>query len=271
MISFPNAKINLGLYVTSKRDDGFHNIESIFIPVALSDVLEIVPSPDKEITFGIAGLPIGEIAGGNICEKAYQLLNADFNLPGVDTFLIKSIPSGAGLGGGSADGAFMLKMLNELFVLNISTTNLKNYAARLGSDCPFFIDNTPCMVTGRGEKIDAIELNLAGKFIVIVHPRVHVNTAEAYKHMNAREAAFDLRTISSLDIATWKDQITNQFEERVISMHPVIGEIKAALYKNGAVYASMSGSGSAVFGIFNSTPDISGQFHDFFCWSGMML
>ncbi len=269
MIAFPNCKINLGLYVTEKRADGFHHIESIFLPVALTDVLEVIVSQNESVEFSISGIEIKGNKEDNICIKAYQLLRQDFQLTGIKMALLKNIPTGAGLGGGSSDGAFMLKLLSDIFHLQLNQEQLKNYAAKLGSDCPFFIENIPAFVSGRGEVMEEIKLDISKKTIVIVQPKIHISTPKAYQLVTPKKAAYDLRDIQSLAIHEWKNYIGNDFENPIGSLHPEILEIKNKLYAAGAVYASMSGSGSAVYGIFeNEIEPIKALFADCFYWQG---
>jgi len=255
LISFPNAKINIGLYVTTKRADGYHNIESVFYPVPCVDALEFVPSTNT--SFATTGIPVPGNEEHNLCLKAYRLLRRDFSRIGeLQIHLHKMIPMGAGLGGGSADGAFMVNMLNEFYKLNLSVDERKNYSSQLGSDCPFFIENRPAFVTGRGEVVEKISLNLSGWWIVLVFPGIHVATQLAFSKIKPAAAVFDLRNIESLPVEGWKRTIENQFEKSVFQEFPIIEEIKASLYLFGATYASMSGSGSSVYGLFRAKPNI---------------
>jgi len=255
MIIFPNAKVNLGLNIISKRADGFHNIESVFFPVKVEDALEFVVSDKFEINF--SGLKIEGDANDNLIFKAYQLLKKDFDLPNLKIHLHKHIPTGAGLGGGSADAAFFLKSLNNYFNLKISEEKLLYYAAQLGSDCAFFILNKPCFANEKGENLIPIELNLGNKKMLIVHPAIHVNTAWAYSKIKPLQPIKSVKEIIQQPISTWKNELKNDFEIPVFEEFPVIEKIKNQLYENGASYASMSGSGSAVFGIFeNEIPEI---------------
>jgi 4-diphosphocytidyl-2-C-methyl-D-erythritol kinase len=253
LISFPNSKINIGLYVTSKRADGYHNIESVFYPVPCVDALEFVPS--SKTSFATTGIPVPGNEEHNLCLKAYQLLRTDFSEIGdIQIHLHKMIPMGAGLGGGSADGAFMLNMLSEFYHLNLSVIELKNYSAQLGSDCPFFIENKPAFVSGRGEVIENISLNLSGWWVVLVFPGIHVSTQLAFSKIRPAAAGIDLSQIELLPVEEWKGRIENQFERSVFQEFPIIDEIKTSLYQFGATYASMSGSGSSVFGLFKAKP-----------------
>jgi 4-diphosphocytidyl-2-C-methyl-D-erythritol kinase len=250
MIQFPNAKINLGLQITGKRADGYHNLATIFYPLPLTDILEITATDTPQFT--ATGLPVPGASDDNLCLKAYHLLKTDFSLPPVRIHLHKNIPMGAGLGGGSSDGAFTLRLLNDTFQLGLSNEQLIGYALQLGSDCPFFIYNQSCFATGRGEALEPITLNLDAYRFAVVHPGLHVSTAWAFAQINAhalpgRDA---LKEIIQLPVSEWKNKLVNDFEKPVMQAHPVIAAIKNTLYEAGALYASMSGSGSAVFGIF---------------------
>jgi len=250
MVVFPNAKINIGLNIVEKRSDGFHNIQSCFYPVPWYDVLEVVES-DK-FGFTTSGF---EIPGNsNICIKAYELLKEDFSIPNLNIHLHKNIPIGAGLGGGSADGAFMLKLLNNKFSLSIGRKQLLSYASSLGSDCPFFIDNTPTFVEGTGNIFTPINLNLQEYYITIIFPQVHINTKQAFSGIKPAMPATALqKQLESSNPALWKNMVSNDFEVNAPSSSL---QLKDMLYENGALYASMSGSGSAVYGIFRERPDI---------------
>jgi len=256
MISFPNAKINLGLYITEKRTDGFHNLETVFFPVGWSDVLEIVYS--DELCFTTSGIVISGSPESNLVMKAYNLLRKDFELPAIKIHLHKQIPFGAGLGGGSADGAFMLRMLNNTFNLDISQEKLCKYAAVLGSDCPFFILNKPVFATGRGEIMKEINLNVKGLYLLLVKPPFEVATARAFQNVVPYKPAVSVSELINLPVQEWKHTIVNQFELSVFPQYPEILGIKNQLYDLGAVYASMSGSGSCVFGLFNKLPESLG-------------
>ncbi len=267
MITFPNAKINLGLNIVERRHDGFHNIETIFYPVkSLCDILEIVPSPKQEsaISFNQTGLTLNEPDENNLCVKAYHLLNSYIDLPKVAVHLHKQIPFGAGLGGGSADGAFTLSMLNELSANPLSKDKLLEVALKLGSDCPFFIHNQPCFATGRGEMISPIDLDLSGLYILLVNPGLHVNTGKAYSLSKPKLPETSLNMLIKNDQKEWASSIKNDFEEVVFSIYPEISNIKENLYKMGAIYASMSGSGSTVFGLFTVEPVFESQFIKYF-------
>ncbi|HEU5168807.1 MAG TPA: 4-(cytidine 5'-diphospho)-2-C-methyl-D-erythritol kinase [Chitinophagaceae bacterium] len=250
MVSFPNCKINLGLNIVNKRGDGYHDIETVFFPVHLKDALEVIEKETFE--FSTSGSAIEGEAEKNLCIKAYQLLKRDFpHLPPVQMHLHKAIPVGAGLGGGSADGAFILKSLNKKFELNLSEEDMINYSLELGSDCPFFILNKPCYATGRGEILEQIDLDLLTYKIIIVHPGVHISTAWAFANINRSRPVKSIKEIIMQPVETWKEELKNDFEIPVFTQRPEIKKIKGELYSAGAVYASMSGSGSAVYGIFD--------------------
>lgn len=252
MIVFPNAKINIGLNVVSKRTDGYHNLETIFYPLKLADALEIADSDETGLSF--SGIPIDGSSEDNLILKAYRLLKKDYHLPPVKFHLHKIIPFGAGLGGGSSDAAFTLKMLNEYFNLALSTEILENYASQIGADCPFFIQNKPVFATGIGNRFQSLEFDLSAYEIVVLKPGIAVNTADAYRNITPRIPEKSLTELIKLPIETWKATIKNDFEKNVFSKYPEIAQLKEVLYELGAVYASMSGSGSAVFGIFNQIP-----------------
>ena len=252
MLAFPNAKINIGLNITSKRPDGYHNIESCFYPTPWNDALEIIPS--SELKFTTSGLSIPGSEDSNLCLKAYHLLKEDFDIPAVHIHLHKVIPMGAGLGGGSADGAFTLKLLNDLFELGISSKQLEVYASKLGADCPFFIDNKPKIVRGTGDVFSDCPIDLTGKTILIKNPGIHIGTKEAYANVIPKEPLIRIEDILIKNISDWKDQVNNDFEESVFPSHPEIENLKNDLYNLGASYASMTGSGSTVYGIFENPP-----------------
>lgn len=262
MVVFPNCKINIGLRVGQKRADDFHNLETIFIPIPLNDVLEILPvpyQPEKQITYSQSGNNIEGAEADNICIKAYHLLKTDFpQLPSIQMHLHKAIPTGAGLGGGSADGAFTLCLINDLFKLNLSTDQLISYALLLGSDCPFFILNKPCFATGRGELLTPVTINLTGYTIVIINPGIHINTGWAFSQLNQYRDALPLQTMPNMQdaiqqpVTNWKHHLANDFELPAFDQYPELKTIKETLYSNGADYAAMSGSGSTMYGIFST-------------------
>ncbi len=271
MVTFPNAKLNIGLNITEKRADGFHNLETIFYPVPLSDILEFVENENsKSVNFVNSGIQIDGNPETNLCVKAYHLIKQDFDIPFIDIQLHKTIPFGAGLGGGSADAAFMLKALNEHFKLNLTVEALKNYASKLGSDCAFFIDNKPAFGSGKGDILEPIPLNLKGLYIAIVQPSVISNTKEAYSGIKPQKPLYSLKTLIERPIGEWKDLIKNDFETSIFSKYPQIELIKNKLYDQGAIYASMSGSGSSVFGFFHENPNLSKLFDNCFYWEGKL-
>lgn len=257
MIVFPNCKINIGLFVTSKRSDGFHNIESVFMPVDWNDILEINYAAGPQGNFVQSGHVIDADVEQNIVMKAVRLMQREFAIGEVDVHLVKKLPMGAGLGGGSADGAFAISAINQIFNLQLSNAQMADLAAQLGSDCPFFIYNSPCFVSGRGELIEPIQLDLSNYHIGLIHPGIHVSTPLAYSKIKPAEASFDLRQLKDTSISDWEELVENDFETPVFTMFPLIGDIKSAMYESGALYASMSGSGSAVYGIFENEPDLN--------------
>ncbi|WP_439557918.1 4-(cytidine 5'-diphospho)-2-C-methyl-D-erythritol kinase [Dyadobacter sp.] len=268
MLVFPNAKINIGLNIVEKRADGFHNIESCFYPVGWKDALEITRAESFSVEFDGISIPGNEAE--NICVKAYQQLAADFDLPPVKIHLLKAIPIGAGLGGGSADAAFTIKALNEFFNLKISFEKQLSYARRLGSDCAFFVLNKPAYCFGKGDEFEQFDMNLKGKWIVLVNPGIHISTVEAYSGIKPQKSGADLRTLLSRPIETWKDVVKNDFEATLFPKYTLLKEIKEELYIHGAQYASMSGSGSTIFGIFEQETDLAEQFSQFKVWQGIM-
>ena len=254
MILFPNCKINLGLHIVRKRTDGFHDLETVFYPIKICDALEIIEVKESEETFlTTSGFDIDGNAEENICLKAYHLLKKDFNVPSIKIHLHKVIPIGAGLGGGSADGAFTLLLLNKKFNLNISEEKLMEYALRLGSDCPFFIKNKICYATQRGEILEEINHDLSNYKIVLINPGIKINTGWAFSQIHPKENGTSLLEIIQQPIDCWKNNLVNDFERPIFEQHIAIKEIKEQLYKAGAVYASMSGTGSSVYGLFEKT------------------
>ena len=250
MLFFPNAKINLGLKILRRREDGYHDLETAFYPLPLKDVLEIVRTAGNT-GFTAYGNPIPGDPATNLCLKAWNLLLCDFPaLPPIHIHLYKNIPIGAGLGGGSSDGAWTLIALNRQFQLGLSEQELLDYALRLGSDCPFFIHNKPCLGTGRGQIFQPLSLDLSGYSIVLVHPHIHVSTAQAFSLCTPGENKTPLQTVLSRPVEDWRQHLTNDFEEPIFRLHPALRNIKQRLYDIGAVYASMTGSGSAIFGLF---------------------
>jgi 4-diphosphocytidyl-2-C-methyl-D-erythritol kinase len=268
MISFPNAKINIGLNVLEKRKDGYHNIESIFYPVAWFDAIEAIE------TEGIGKLKLTNLGNhiegsidNNLCTKVYNLLKDKHNLPSLNLWLLKCIPMGAGLGGGSADAAFFINLLNELLKLNLSLEELKSYASQIGSDCAFFIHNKPALISGKGDMITPIELDLSKYFISIIYPQIHIETKNAYTLITPHKNLFSLTQAVISPIHTWKEKIVNDFEEPIFRKHPQLAELKKCLYDEGAVYASMTGSGSALYGIFEKNPHLRRVFPSYKVWT----
>lgn len=257
MIVFPHCKINLGLHILSKREDHYHDLETVFLPLALHDMLEVIETGHGPFKINMGGIPVHMDAQENLCQKAYALLKKDFpQLPSIEMFLYKSIPAGAGLGGGSADAAFMLQLLNKKFNLQISHDKLAAYALSLGSDCPFFLMQQPCIATARGEKMQTIHLDLSAYYFVIIFPGIHVSTAWAFSQIIPKPNRVSLKHIMQQPVSTWKEQLVNDFEEPVFKTFLQLRGIKESLYDSGATYAAMSGSGSSVFGIFERAPSL---------------
>ncbi len=262
MIAFPNAKINIGLHILEKRADGFHNLSTCFYPVGLSDVLEILPAQKQAFQLSGCAADLGE----NLCEKAFQLLRKDFDLPPVGIYLQKNIPVGAGLGGGSSDAAFTIRMLNEMFGLGLSVGQQQDYSARLGSDCAFFIRNVPVYGLERGDTFEEASLSLKGKKLLLVNPGLHISTREAYAGVTPARPAVPLPGLLQMPVEQWKDRVRNDFEESLFPQYPLLAELKERLYRMGALYASMSGSGSTMYGIFDPETPVHTNFGDFFVW-----
>ena len=252
MLVFPNAKLNLGLYVTRRRSDGFHTLESVFVPLPWTDAFEMLPAPAGQPTsLTLTGRPIPGDPAANLCVRAYELLQADFpRLPPVQLYLHKIVPIGAGLGGGSADAAFALRAASDLFGLSLPAETLESYARRLGSDCAFFIQNQPVLAVERGDVFEKIELSLAGTGCVVVYPNLHISTAEAYARISPHLPLHPLRAALAQPMSTWRNTVSNDFETALTPRHPVLAGIKQRLYDAGATYVSLSGSGSAVYGLW---------------------
>jgi 4-diphosphocytidyl-2-C-methyl-D-erythritol kinase len=271
MLVFPNAKINIGLRITEKRPDGFHNLQSCFYPIGWTDALEIIPAgADPETTFSSSGLVIPGGAATNLCVRAYNLLKADFSLPPVRTHLHKVVPIGAGLGGGSADAAFTLTLLNERFALGLTVVQLEDYARMLGSDCAFFVRNHPVYCLEKGDVFEPISLDLRGYYIVLIYPNLAISTADAYAGVRPRRPEVPLRDQLQAPIHTWRDAVHNDFEDSLFTNYPILAQLKQQLYDLGAVYASMSGSGSTVYGIFNAPVVVPNQFESYSVWQGKL-
>lgn len=268
MLIFPNCKINLGLSVTDKRADGFHNIETVLFPVNLSDILEIIKSPDGHFSFTQSGLKISGSLQNNLVVKAFQLLKNKYQLPEVHIHLHKLIPMGAGLGGGSADAAFAIKLLNDVFEINLSEDKMEDITRQLGSDCAFFIRNQSTLAIEKGDIFEQISLDLSGFYLSIIKPNIHIGTPEAYSWIKPTIKANSLKDIINLPINKWKDDLHNDFEDKIFKRYPEIESVKSKLYNLGAIYASMTGSGAAVFGLFENEIDLSQEFSDCFTWQG---
>lgn len=263
MVAFPNCKINIGLNITDKRNDGYHDLETVFYPIPLKDAVEIIESENiqPDVQFSLSGIPVKGDVEKNLCVKAYHLLKKDFpDIHPVQIHLHKAVPMGAGLGGGSADGAFTLKLLNKKFALNLSEQELIDYSLQLGSDCPFFIINKPSFARGRGEMLEEINRDLSDYKVMLIHPGIHVNTAWAFENISPDKPTRSVKEIIKQPIETWKNELVNDFEKSVFIEYPEIKKIKDKLYNAGAVYASMSGSGSAVYGIFANQQQIEVSF-----------
>ena len=271
MILFPNAKINIGLNIVKKRKDGFHDIETVFYPIGLSDILEVIEntSSSKNI-FRSSGIKIPGNANENLCLKAHQLIKQDYDIPAVKIHLHKTIPIGAGLGGGSSDAAFCIKIIDGLFHLNLSWGEKHHYARQIGSDCSFFVTNKPAFAEGKGDHLESANLNLTGYYFILVNPDIHISTASAYAGASAKKPKNSLEElIATLPVSKWKNNIENDFENSIFVKYPSIKKIKQQLYDLGATYASMSGSGSSVYGIFYSPPEekkLRKHFKDWFIW-----
>jgi 4-diphosphocytidyl-2-C-methyl-D-erythritol kinase len=255
MILFPNAKINIGLNITERRPDGYHNLETIFYPIKINDALEVIEA--DQLSFDSSGLDIPGTMEENLCVKGYHLLKKDFDIPPVAIHLHKHIPIGAGLGGGSADAAFFIKLMNQKFELGLSIEKQQDYARTLGADCAFFIDNKPVFAFDRGDEFEPIKLDLSAYHIVLVMPPVQVSTSEAFRGIKPTPVKDSLYDLIYEPVREWKKYIKNDFEANIFKNHIEIRWVKAALYEYGALYAAMSGSGASVFGIFESKPDLS--------------
>ncbi len=258
MILFPKAKINLGLSITGRRSDGYHNIETIFYPVNICDALEFVEVKNNETTdlLTVTGIETGSLTDENLVMKALKLLRSKHSFSPLKVHLHKAIPIGAGLGGGSSDASFMLKSVNRHFGLDITNDELRAMALSLGSDCPFFLDCEPSFATGRGEILKPLNLDLGRYFLVLLNPGIGINTKEAYQNCSPEPSLHNLTDIEKVDINEWKSFLFNDFEDYVFRKHPLIGQLKEGLYLAGALFSSMSGSGSSVFGIFSEKPSI---------------
>jgi 4-diphosphocytidyl-2-C-methyl-D-erythritol kinase len=266
MVVYPNCKINLGLNVISRRSDGFHDIESIFYPVPWFDILEIAPSVKNNFVF--KGTTINCSKEENLCFKAYQIIKSQYNIPDINLYLYKRIPFGAGLGGGSSDGSYTLRALNELFSLNIDEKNLGEMASFLGSDCAFFTQDKACYISGTGTTFSPFSFSLKGYFLVIIKPDIIIPTKDAYKMITPKKPVMPLTEIIKLPVSNWKELLINDFEKPIFSLYPKIKTIKNSLCEKGAIFASMSGSGSAVYGLFENDINIAGVYSNCTIWKG---
>ena len=268
MICFPNAKINLGLNVLSKRTDGFHNIESLIYPIPMRDTLEFLPADSFQLN--VSGFHIDNSVKNNLVYKAWKLLYKNYNLPPLHIHLHKGIPIASGLGGGSSDAAFFIHETNTVFKLGLNETEMKNLAGQLGSDCSFFIENKASVVSGKGEILQQANISLSGKYLAVVKPPIHVSTHEAYNLIKPKKPQTSLSEIIYKPIEEWKNLLINDFENLVFRHYPEIGDLKKKMYKSGAVYASMTGSGSAVFGIFENKPILTDINPNDYLWTGKL-
>ncbi len=274
MLLLPNCKINIGLNIVSKRPDGYHNLETVFFPIPLRDNLEFKEIENEDVPYRLVsgGVPIEGKPEDNLIVKVYLDMKAEFNLPALELSLYKNIPMGAGLGGGSSDAAAMMKGLNEAYNLQLSAEDMEKRLTKFGADCPFFVRNKPAYATGIGDELTNCNVSLKDKFIVLVKPDVFVSTKEAYAHVTPKLPAIPLAEAIKLPIETWKEQIVNDFEQSVFPFHPELPAIKQTLYDMGAVYASMSGSGSTMYGIFNRpTPEANEVFDKCFVYTKKLI
>jgi 4-diphosphocytidyl-2-C-methyl-D-erythritol kinase len=275
LLTFPNAKLNLGLYITARRPDGYHDLETVFVPLPWADVLEVLPAPKGQAaaSLTLTGRPIPGEAATNLCLKAYELLKVDFPaLPPAQLHLHKIVPIGAGLGGGSADAAFALRAIGEVFGLQLTTAQLEGYARRLGADCAFFIENTPRLAREKGDVFENIALSLAGTACVVVYPGLHISTPQAFAGIVPQVPKMPLRKALAQPMSTWRDTVRNDFEGSLAPAYPVLADIKQQLYAAGATYASLSGSGSAVYGLFEGVREapVLPWPTDYLVWRGQL-
>jgi len=275
MITFPNSKINIGLNIIEKRPDGFHNIESVFYPIPLTDCLEIIDNNNWQegqspISFQSSGLTIPGSDNENLCVRAYNLIGQDYQLPPIIVHLHKVIPIGAGLGGGSSDAAFFIKLLNKKFEIGLAFGEMHHYARQLGSDCSFFINNKPAFATGRGELLENYDLDLSGKYLVLINPGIHISTRDAYEGSMPSKPESSLEDLLAQPIEKWKLTVFNDFEKTIFKKFPEIENIKQKLYEAGANFSLMTGSGSSVFGLFDFEPDLKNSFDSCFYWQSKL-
>jgi 4-diphosphocytidyl-2-C-methyl-D-erythritol kinase len=270
MIYFSPAKINLGLQILARREDGFHNLRSVMVPIGLCDILEINQQSgnDAPLLFSRSGLRLEDDPERNLCVRAWKLMAAERDLPGVAIHLHKQIPVGAGLGGGSSNASAVLKALNSLPGTPVPEKRMEDLAARLGSDCPFFLHDVPMLMEGRGEILSRVEFSLKGHYLVVLFPCIHISTAEAYAAVTPSVPPVHLKELIALPVSQWKNSVVNDFEKSAFALHPLLQELKEALYRAGALYASMSGSGSSLYGIFGTPPELPGDLRDLVIWNG---
>lgn len=270
MILFSPAKVNIGLHITEKRPDGFHNLQSVVVPIGLCDILEfrLTDSNDPGLQFSQSGIPVDGGAGNNLCEKAHEMINTICPLPPVEIHLHKQIPVGAGLGGGSSNATTSLEGLNTLASGTLSREQLHAMAASLGSDCPFFLHRKPMMMEGRGELLSPVSVSLSSMFMVVLFPEIHISTKEAYASIHPRAPERHLRELISSPVEKWRDLIVNDFEKGIFRQYPQLEQMKQALYQSGALYASLSGSGSSLFGIYRDQPRLPASLAPYVIWKG---
>ena len=270
MIVFPKAKINLGLRIIGKRPDGYHDIETLFYPIGLSDALEFVVNDGPEDELTVSGIATRGNPEDNLVLKTIYKLRENYSFPKLKTHLHKAIPMGAGLGGGSSDAVCLLKVLNRFFNLSIETEVLKTIALELGSDCPFFIDGTPAFGTGRGEILIPCKPVLKGMYLLLLNPGIAISTKEAFMNCNPENPSTSIFQLTDRPVAEWKRLIINDFEDYAFKEHPLISELKSALYDCGAIFSSMSGSGSSVYGLYTDKPEVPDKLKEFVIWQGIL-
>ena len=272
MVVFPGAKINLGLHITRKRPDGYHEIETIFYPVSLCDVLEMVPGTEgsRGDRLSVSGLNLEVTAGSNLVMRAVKKMRSIYSIPYLRLHLHKVIPVGAGLGGGSSDAACAIKAVDRLFSLSLDPDTMRTIAAELGSDCPFFVEAGPAYATGRGEILRPLTKILEGFYLLLVNPAIRISTTEAYENCRPSIHESDLASVAASPVSEWKDLMINDFEKTVFRKYPEIGSLKNLLYETGAVFSLMSGSGSTVYGIFRNRPEIPARLKDHILYGGML-
>ncbi len=269
MLFFTNAKINIGLNIVEKRPDGFHNLETVFYPIQIKDALEFIETQGETIV-QTSGIELGVSDKENICYKTYKLMAKYYKLPQLKIHLHKVVPIGAGLGGGSANAAILMKKLNDTYNLGISTKRLEELVSHIGSDCPFFIKNKAVFARGRGEIFESINLDLSNYYIYIIKPDISISTSAAFAGIKPHQPNVSIKELISKPIEQWKNDIVNDFEDNIFKQYPMLGEIKQNMYDIGAVYASMSGSGSAVYGIFSQKPNPIDRYNNIFNWIGKL-